>query len=308
MIATEILKSAPCDRGNHRAPVTTAADAAREHGLLRRVHLDGDLRARRQLAEDMLPLARALARRYANRGEPLEDLVQVACVGVMKAIDGFDVARPVRLSAYATPTVLGEIKRHFRDTTWLVHVPRPLKELQLRVAKARDTLTHELGRAPAIQEIADSINASPGDVGAAVASVGARRARSLDEPTGEDGTLADSLGAVDPEIERAETRAVLDSAFDVLSDRDQDILLMRFEDDLSQSDIAERIGVSQVQVSRRIHRSLMRVRLQIERSPEIKPTIAECATSGEPLPAPARLPVRDWSAHARAPEHERTAA
>ena len=156
----------------------------------------------------MLPLARALAGRYANRGEPLDDLVQVACIGIMKAIDGFDLTREVRFSSYATPTVLGEIKRHFRDKTWAMRVPRGLQELQLRVAKARDKLTHELGRSPTVQEIATAVQAPFEEVLATIQSVSARRTRSLDEPTGEDVTLADSLGSVDPEIERAEMRAL----------------------------------------------------------------------------------------------------
>ena len=214
MSATPTLQSTPLDRVNH---VETGRAAAREQRLLRRAHLHGDLRARDQLAQDMLPLARALAGRYANRGEPLDDLVQVACVGVMKAIDGFDLSRRVRLSSYATPTVLGEIKRHFRDNTWLMRVPRPMKERQRRVAQARDSLTHKLGRAPAIDEIAASIGASPRDVVAAIESAGAWRPRSFDEPVGENITLADSLGAVDPEIELAELRALLGGAFDVLS-------------------------------------------------------------------------------------------
>ena len=181
----------------------------------------------------MLPLARALAGRYANRGEPLDDLVQVACIGIMKAIDGFDLTREVRFSSYATPTVLGEIKRHFRDKTWAMRVPRGLQELQLRVAKARDKLTHELGRSPTVQEIATAVEAPFEEVLATIQSVSARRTRSLDEPTGEDVTLADSLGSVDPEIERAEMRALLDGAFDVLSQRDQEVLRLRFEHDLT---------------------------------------------------------------------------
>ena len=137
--------------------VAGAARAQREQDLLRRIHEHGDLRARDQLAEEMLPLARALAGRYAGRGEPLDDLVQVACVGIMKAIDGFDVTRDVRFSSYATPTVLGEIKRHFRDKTWAVRVPRGTQELQLQVAKARDELTNQLGRSPTVPELAKAI-------------------------------------------------------------------------------------------------------------------------------------------------------
>src|ERR671928_179855 len=164
--------------------VAGAARAAREQDLLRRIHLHGDMHARDQLAEEKLPLARALAGRYAGRGEPLDDLVQVACIGIMKAIDGFDVTREVRFSSYATPTVLGEIKRHFRDKTWSVRVPRGLQELQLQVAKERDKLTNELGRSPTVQELAAALDAPFEEVLATIQSSSARRTRSLEEPTG----------------------------------------------------------------------------------------------------------------------------
>src|ERR687886_74455 len=133
--------------------VAGAARAAREQELLRRIHEHGDMRARDGAAEERLPVARALAGPYAGRGEPLDDLVQVACVGIMKAIEGFDLSREVRFSSYATPTVLGEIKRYFRDKTWAMRVPRGMQELQLEIAKARDKLTTELGRSPTVQEI-----------------------------------------------------------------------------------------------------------------------------------------------------------
>jgi RNA polymerase sigma-B factor len=276
----------------------------RERVLLRRIHLHGDRRARAELAEDALPLARALAGRYANRGEPFDDLMQVACVGVMKAIDGFDVTRQVRFSSYATPTVLGEIRRHFRDKTWAVRVPRPMQELQMQVAQARDKLTAELGRLPAVQEIAATLDAPFEDVVATVESARARRARSLEEPVGEDATLADTLGGVDPEIERAELRALIDGAFDVLPKRDRDVLRMRFEDDMTQSEIAQILGVSQMQVSRRIHHSLARVRLEIERSPRRRAPIAMDHVAQDAPPAPVELPVRDWSALSRADQEQ----
>jgi RNA polymerase sigma-B factor len=249
-------------------PIASAARAQREQELLRRVHEHGDMRARDQLAEEMLPLARALASRYAGRGEPLDDLVQVACVGIMKAIDGFDLGRDVRFSSYATPTVLGEIKRHFRDKTWAMRVPRGMQELQIKVAKARDRLSADLGRSPTVQELAEAVEAPFEDVLATIQSTSARRTRSLDEPTGEDVTLADSLGYSDPEIERAEIRALLDDAFAVLSDRDREVLRLRFEEDMTQTEIAERIGVSQMQVSRLIRQSLARLRMDIERRPD----------------------------------------
>src|SRR5690349_12416637 len=159
--------------------------ALRERDLLRRYHVDGDESARDALAEQMLPLARSLAGRYVNRGEPLDDLIQVACVGIMKAIEGFDIERDVRFSSYATPTVLGEIKRYFRDKTWAMRVPRGMQELQIEIAKSRDKLTTELGRSPTVQEIADAVQQPFEEVLTTIQSQDARRTRSLDEPTGE---------------------------------------------------------------------------------------------------------------------------
>jgi RNA polymerase sigma-B factor len=253
--------------GSMSAGGPTATDrATRERILLKRYHERGDASARDQLAEEMLPLARALAGRYAGRGEPLDDLVQVACIGIMKAIDGFDINREVRFSSYATPTVLGEIKRHFRDRTWALHVPRGTQELQLKVAKARDQLTNELGRSPTVEEIAAMVEASLEDTLAAIQSAAAHRTRSFDEPVGEDSTLAESLGDADPELGRAEVRVLIDEALDVLSDRDREILRLRFEEDLTQTEISKLIGVSQMQVSRLIRQSLARMRMDIESS------------------------------------------
>src|SRR3954462_4921307 len=240
--------------------------AARERVLLRRYHRQGDAAARDALAEEMLPLARSLAGRYAGRAEPLEDLVQVACVGIMKAIDGFDIDREVRFSSYATPTVLGEIKRYFRDRTWAIRVPRGMQELQLQISRARDKLTLELGRSPNVVELARAVGAPFEEVLQTIQSQDARRTRSLDEPLGEDMTLADAVGGTDPELGRAEIRVLLDDAFSILSQRDQVILRLRFEHDLTQNEIAKRIGVSQMQVSRLIRQSLARLRMDIERS------------------------------------------
>ena len=243
----------------------SASRARRERELLRRVHVFHDQRARDQLAEEMLPLARALAGRYTGRGEPLDDLVQVACVGIMKAIDGFDLTREVRFSSYATPTVLGEIKRYFRDKTWAMRVPRGMQELQIELAKARDKLTTELGRSPTVQELADAVGQPFEEVLQTIQSQDARRTRSLEEPTGEDVTLADSIGAGDPELGRAEIRVLLDDAFDVLSARDREVLRLRFTEDLTQTEISKRVGVSQMQVSRIIRQSLVRLRADIDR-------------------------------------------
>jgi len=245
---------------------TRTGRAERERELLRRYHEAGDTRARDALAEEMVPLARALASRYAGRGEPLDDLVQVACVGIMKAIEGFDLEREVRFSSYATPTVLGEIKRHFRDKTWAMRVPRGMQELQIVLAKARDELTTTLGRSPTVQELADAVGQPFEEVLITIQSQEARRTRSLDEPTGEDVTLADVIGHTDPEIGRAEIRVLLDDAFAVLSPRDQEVLRLRFAEDLTQTEIATRVGVSQMQVSRIVRQALHRLRADIERS------------------------------------------
>src|SRR3954447_13489694 len=195
-------------------PIATVGDRAdRERMLLRAYHVDGDTRARDALAEEMVPLARALAGRYSGRGEPIDDLVQVACVGIMKAIEGFDLSRDVRFSSYATPTVLGEIKRYFRDRTWALRVPRGMQELQLQISRARDKLTHELGRSPNVVELAEAVGAPFEESRQTIQPQDARRTRSLPEPLGEDMTLADAVGGADPELGRAEMRALLDDAF-----------------------------------------------------------------------------------------------
>ncbi len=248
------------------AKIASASRAQHEHEMLRRYHVDGDLEARDRLAEEMVPLARALASRYVGRGEPLDDLVQVACVGIMKAIEGFDIEREVRFSSYATPTVLGELKRHFRDRTWAMHVPRGMQELQLTLAEMRDKLTGELGRSPSVKELAAAVNVPVEEVLATLQSIGARRTRSLDEPTGDrDTTLADALGDDDPELTRAEMRVLIGEALDVLRPRDQEILRLRFAEDLTQTEISKRVGVSQMQISRIIRESINRLRLEIDR-------------------------------------------
>ena len=251
-----------------REAITSATRAHREQELLRRVHDDGDRRARDQLAEEMLPLARALAGRYADRGEPLDDLVQVACVGIMKAIDGFDLdARGALLLVCDADGA-----RARSSATSATRPGRCACRAACRSSScgwpARDKLTNELGRSPTVQELADAVDAPFEEVLSTIQSVSARRTRSLDEPTGEDVTLADSLGAADVDLERAELRALLDGASSVLSTRDREVLRLRFELDLTQTEIAQRIGVSQMQVSRLIRQSLARLRMDIERSPE----------------------------------------
>lgn len=250
-------------RGRAVRTVCAAAARAEQGDLLRRYHVEGDLAARARLAEQLLPLARSLAARYINRNEPYDDLVQVASVGLMKAIDRFDVSRNVAFSSFATPTILGEIKRYFRDRTWAVRPPRDVQELQPSIAMARDILTSELGREPTIGELANAVNTCQEKVLAAIEANGARRARSIFESAGEDLTLGDTLGCSDPELARAEARVQLDGGMKILPERERTILKLRFQQELTQQQIADVIGVSQMQVSRLIRRSVDRLRSEI---------------------------------------------
>jgi RNA polymerase sigma-B factor len=225
----------------------------------------GDTRAREQLIERYLPLARRLARRYQRADEPLEDLVQVACLGLIKAIDRFDVERDVVFSSYAIPTILGELKRHFRDRTWSVRVPRDLQELALRVDRAVTRLSVGKRRSPSIGEIAAALDSSEELVLEALEAAGAYRAGSLDAPRAVQGqpdgeSLAEALGADEQGFARAEERATLEPLLARITPRERLVLQLRFGTDLTQAEIGERIGVSQMQVSRLIRQSLGRLR------------------------------------------------
>jgi RNA polymerase sigma-B factor len=227
----------------------------------------GDARARERLAERYLPLARRLARRYQRSEEPLEDLVQVASLGLLKAIDRFDSSRDVAFSSFAVPTILGELKRHFRDRTWSVRVPRDLQELALRVDRTVAELSLGKRRAPTVSEIAEAVGATEEQVLDALGAAGAYHAGSLDAPRpgradadtpGE--SLADSLGEEEGGFERAEQRATLAPLLAHVSPRERLVLTLRFGEDLTQAEIGERIGVSQMQVSRLIRQALIRLR------------------------------------------------
>ncbi len=234
--------------------------------LFERVRTNGDTRARELLIERYLPLARRLARRYQRAEEPLEDLVQVASLGLIKAIDRFDVEREVVFSSYAVPTILGELKRHFRDRTWSVRVPRDLQELALRVDRAITRLSIGERRSPSVAEIAAAVGATPEQVLDALEAAAAYRAASLDAPRsaaqGEEAgeSIADTLGAPESGFQRAEERAILEPLFARISPRERVVLQLRFGDDLTQAEIGERIGVSQMQVSRLIRQALARMR------------------------------------------------
>lgn len=205
-----------------------------------------------------LPLVRALARRYADRGEPLDDLVQVGTVGLIKAIDRFDPQRGTALASFATPTILGEIRRHFRDTSWAVHVPRGVTEARARVAHAVDELTAEQGRSPSVRQVAARTGLSEDDVLDTLAAGAARRTVPLEAsgPDDDDDGPAATVGAHDPGFGVAEAHADLDHRVARLDDRERIILHLRFTEDLTQSEIAERVGISQMHVSRLIRRAI----------------------------------------------------
>lgn len=236
--------------------------------LLRRYHLHDDLKARERLITMYMPLVRSLARRYASRGEHFDDLVQVGAIGLIKAIDRFDLSRGVELTTYATPNIVGEIKRYFRDKGWSVRVPRGLQELNIRVNKVIDELTPRLQRSPTIEEIAESANATPEEVLEALESSQAYNSISLqaspNADTGDDeATLVDYLGGDEEAYDTMEDRTMLAPGFAKLDARERYILHLRFFEGLTQSQIAARVGISQMHVSRLIRRSLEKLREEI---------------------------------------------
>jgi RNA polymerase sigma-B factor len=255
-----------------------ARDGVSDAALFARVRGHGDTRAREQLIERYLPLARRLARRYQRAEEPLEDLVQVACLGLIKAIDRFDIHREVVFSSYAVPTILGELKRHFRDRTWSVRVPRDLQELALRVDRTVTRLSVGKRRSPSVSEIAEAVGATEEQVLEALEAAGAYRAGSLDAPRivqGEEATesVADTLGEVESGFTRAEERATLEPLLARISARERTVLELRFDEDLTQAEIGERIGVSQMQVSRLIRQALARLRGGLGEEDPPEPTV-----------------------------------
>ena len=240
--------------------------------LLRRYHQDGDLQAREQLIERYMSLVRSLARRYSYRGEQLDDLVQIGAIGLIKAIDRFDLDRGVELTTYATPNIIGEIKRHFRDKGWSVRVPRGLQELNVQVSKLIEQLTVQLGRSPTIAELAEAAGVEEEAVLEALESGRAYSSVSLSTGASDDeGELdpLESLGSEEHEYEVSEDRAVLAPGFKVLDERERRILHLRFFRGLTQSQIADQIGISQMHVSRLIRRSLEKIREEIAEANEV---------------------------------------
>ena len=236
--------------------------------LLRRYHEQGDLQAREQLIEQYMSLVRSLARRYSYRGEQLEDLVQIGAIGLIKAIDRFDLERGVELTTYATPNIIGEIKRHFRDKGWSVRVPRGLQELNVQLSRIVEQLTVQLGRSPTIPELAQAAGAQEEEVLEALESGRAYSSLSLSVGTGGDGEDGldplESIGTEEHQYEVSEDRAVLAPGFKALDERERWILQLRFFEGLTQSQIAQQVGISQMHVSRLIRRSLEKIREAID--------------------------------------------
>ena len=226
----------------------------RETELFARYTRTRDQDAREQLVERYLPLARSVARRYARGNEPLDDLMQVASIGLLKALERFDPERGIAFSSFAVPTIAGELRRHFRDRCWTVRPPRVVSERMLQVDRATSELAGRLGRAPTVREIGQALEVTDEDVLEAWQARRDLSLASLDEPApGQDGEAAtrlDEVGVEETGYERARERATLESLTGVLTDRERRVLELRFNDDLTQEEIGRRVGVSQMQVSR----------------------------------------------------------
>jgi RNA polymerase sigma-B factor len=246
-----------------RAHPSAVARQRAEDGRLGRLCRAGDPLAREALIRRYLPLARSLARRFGGGLEPIDDLVQVASLGLLKAVDRWDPGRGFAFSSFAVPTILGELKRHFRDATWTVRPPRGLLELCLWVERASEPVSAMTGRAPSVADIAAQLGRSPEEVEEALQAAEGRTAHSLDEPVAEGepepGAPAHLTGRIDPGYEQADARVTLQRLTSVLDDRSREMLRLRFEEDARQSDIAEQVGCSPMHVSRTIRASLERL-------------------------------------------------
>src|SRR5215813_3500003 len=227
--------------------------------LMQRVQT-GDGRAREEFIERYMPLARSLALRYRRASEPLDDLIQVASVGLVKAVDRWDAGRGLAFSSYAVPTILGELRRYFRDSTWDVRPARDLQELCLAVEEARETLWGELGRSPTVADLASRLERGEEDIVEALQATEGRSVRSLDAPVHDEehdsASAGDLIGGPDEGFTRVEASVTLERLTGILDERARGILRLRFHDDLLQSEIAEIVGCSQMHISRIIRASL----------------------------------------------------
>jgi RNA polymerase sigma-B factor len=265
------ISQVPRHGHTRREPASTDAQ------LFRRWHKHGDKAAREQLVVRHLPLARKLAGRYKRTQEPFEDLFQVASLGLIKAIDRFDQDRGIAFTSYAVPTILGELKRHFRDKGWAVHLPRGLQELVLRIQDADAKLGSTSTRSPSVSQIARYLNIDEEQVLEGLEALAAHRADSMDHPldaSGDDSpfTPHDTIGTLDDGYALIDTSATLATAVKQLRRSDREVLALRFRDDLKQSQIAEQIGVSQMQVSRILRRATDHLREHIEGPPSVAST------------------------------------
>ena len=252
-------------RGQRNARSRRATgEARRVDELLLAYHRDGDRSAREQVLVELMPLVRSLAARYAGRGEPLDDLVQVGAVGLIKAVDRFDVGRGVEFTSYGVPTIVGEIRRHFRDKAWAMHVPRRIKELSVRLSRVLDELTTTLGRSPTIAEIAEAAAVDEEDVIDALDASHAYTTRSLDAPSAGGDQFGDGLAGTDSGYDGVDDRWVLSAGLDALDSRARRIVELRFFEERTQSQIAAELGISQMHVSRLLRDAMERMRGSIE--------------------------------------------
>jgi RNA polymerase sigma-B factor len=261
---------APMRRGAESRRVRTPRDRLREALLFSRYCATHDPSLREQLVMTYLPLARTIARRYQSPRVPTEDLVQVATIGLMKAIDRYDPNRGVAFSSYAVPTMVGEVQRHFRDHTWGVRPPRDLQERAQRVLAINRTLSAELGRPPSAGEIAERLHVSLEDVVEALQACDARDTTSLNRPrvVGEESdTLADTIGGEDREYDRVEQAITAELLMRALDPREREIIRLRFHEDLTQSEIGERIGCSQMHVSRLVRGAIAKLAAAADAGP-----------------------------------------
>jgi RNA polymerase sigma-B factor len=242
-----------------------------EHGLFARWQRDGDPAAREALVERFTPLTRNLARRYSRSSVPFDDLLQVAMLGLLKALDRYDAERGHSFQSFAVPTVLGEMRRYFRDSGWAVHVPRGSQERALRVRSAHEQLMEERGHAPTVDELAEHLLLEAEEVLDALQVLNGYETVSLDAPrpgAPENASFAESIGEDDERFERVELGLTVASGVQALSPREREILHMRFAEDLTQTQIAARVGISQMQVSRLLRRSLEKLRASADPADE----------------------------------------
>jgi RNA polymerase sigma-B factor len=272
--ANDLTQGRRPHHGQRHTPLTARQISTRElsHALFLELTDPATAESRRSICRDALvqlhlPLVDHCARRFMNRGEPLDDLVQVGTIGLIKSVDRFDTERGVEFSTYATPTILGEIKRYFRDKGWAIRVPRRLQELRMSISSVTGDMSQDLGRSPTPREIADKLGVSVEEVMEGIESANAYSTLSLDAGDGgEDGrsnSMLDSLGMDDEALAHVEIRESIKPLIEQLPPREKRILLLRFFRGMTQSQIAEEIGVSQMHVSRLLNRTLAQLRTSL---------------------------------------------